>query len=63
MRRRALACAKARSRQRRRKYQIPEGILYSVGLTETGRKGSLYPYAMNIEGNPSLRTAFGARAF
>ena len=22
------------------KYQIPEGILYSVGLTETGRKGS-----------------------
>lgn len=32
------------------KYGIPEGILYSVGLTETGRKGSLYPYAMNIEG-------------
>jgi hypothetical protein len=23
------------------KYGIPEGILYSVGLTETGRKGSL----------------------
>ena len=32
------------------KYGIPEGILYSVGLTETGRKGSLQPYAMNIEG-------------
>ncbi len=32
------------------KYGIPEGILYSVGLTETGRKGSLYPYARNIEG-------------
>jgi soluble lytic murein transglycosylase-like protein len=32
------------------KYGIPEGILYSVGLTETGRKGSLYAYAMNIEG-------------
>ncbi len=32
------------------KYQIPPGILYSVGLTETGRKGSLQPYAMNIEG-------------
>ncbi|MGO8381426.1 lytic transglycosylase domain-containing protein, partial [Rhizobium ruizarguesonis] len=31
-------------------YGIPEGILYSVGLTETGRKGSLYPYAMNVEG-------------
>ncbi|NKN34816.1 lytic transglycosylase domain-containing protein [Agrobacterium sp. a22-2] len=32
------------------KYGVPEGILYSVGLTETGRKGSLQPYAMNIEG-------------
>lgn len=32
------------------KYQIPEGILYSVGLAETGRKGSLYPWALNIEG-------------
>lgn len=29
---------------------MPEGILYSVGLTETGRKGSLQPYAMNVEG-------------
>lgn len=33
-----------------RMYGIPEGILYSVGLTETGRKGSLSAYAMNIEG-------------
>lgn len=32
------------------RYGIPEGILYSVGLTETGRKGSLQPYALNIEG-------------
>lgn len=32
------------------KYGIPEGILYSVGLTETGRKGSLHPFALNIEG-------------
>lgn len=32
------------------KYGIPEGILYSVGLTETGRKGSLSVYAMNVEG-------------
>lgn len=43
------------------KYGIPEGILYSVGLTETGRKGSLYPYALNIEGKavfpPSERDA------
>lgn len=32
------------------KYNIPAGILYSVGLTETGRKGSLQPFALNIEG-------------
>lgn len=32
------------------KYGIPEGILYSVGLTETGNKGSLQPWALNIEG-------------
>lgn len=32
------------------KYRVPAGILYSVGLTETGRKGSLQPYALNIEG-------------
>jgi soluble lytic murein transglycosylase-like protein len=33
-------------------YKVPLGILYAVGLTETGRKGSLQPYAMNIEGQP-----------
>lgn len=33
-----------------RVYGVPPGILYSVGLTETGRKGALYPYALNIEG-------------
>ena len=32
------------------KYGVPAGILYSVGLAETGRKGSLQPYALNIEG-------------
>lgn len=32
------------------RYDIPAGILYAVGLTETGRKGSLQPYALNIEG-------------
>ena len=30
--------------------QVPLGVLYAVGLTETGRKGSLHPYALNIEG-------------
>lgn len=43
-------------------YGIPEGILYSVGLTETGRKGSLSPYALNVEGKAffpgSLQEAF-----
>ena len=32
------------------KYHVPEGILYSVGLTETGRRGSLQPWSLNIEG-------------
>ncbi|WEX08321.1 transglycosylase SLT domain-containing protein [Chelativorans sp. AA-79] len=32
------------------KYGVPAGILYAVGLTETGVKGSLQPYALNIEG-------------
>jgi hypothetical protein len=36
------------------KYGIPEGILYSVGLTETGRKGSLYPYALEHRGQAVL---------
>ena len=52
------------------KYDIPAGILYSVGLTETGRKGSLQPYALNIEGKAyfganreeALRTFEAARA-
>lgn len=29
---------------------VPLGILYAVGLTETGRKGSLHPYALNVDG-------------
>jgi soluble lytic murein transglycosylase-like protein len=29
---------------------IPLAVLYSVGLTETGAKGRLQPYAMNIDG-------------
>lgn len=30
--------------------QVPLGVLYAIGLTETGRKGSLHPFALNIEG-------------
>ena len=32
------------------RYGVPAGILYAVGLAETGRKGSLQAYALNIEG-------------
>ena len=30
--------------------RIPLGVLYAVALTETGRKGRLHPYALNVEG-------------
>jgi len=36
---------------------IPLGVLYSVGLTETGRGGHLQPYALNIEGKPVFSTS------
>ncbi len=29
---------------------VPLGILHAVGLTESGKKGSLHPYALNVEG-------------
>ena len=32
------------------KYQIPIALLYAVGLAESGRKGRLHPYALNVEG-------------
>lgn len=32
------------------KHGVPLGMLYAVGLTETGRGDSLRPYALNIEG-------------
>ena len=35
-------------------HKVPLGVLYAVGMTETGKKGSLHPYALNIEG----RTVF-----
>lgn len=31
-------------------FDVPVAVLYAVGLTETGRRGSLQPYAMNVEG-------------
>lgn len=41
------------------RYGIPEGILYSVGLTETGRRGSLQPYALNVEGKALFPASSG----
>jgi soluble lytic murein transglycosylase-like protein len=31
-------------------YGVPLSMLYAVGLTETGQRGSLQPYALNVEG-------------
>lgn len=33
-----------------REQDVPLGVLYAVGLTESGNKGALHPYALNIEG-------------
>ncbi|SHO63315.1 Transglycosylase SLT domain-containing protein [Pseudoxanthobacter soli DSM 19599] len=41
------------------RYGVPVAILYAVGLTETGRKGSLQPNAMNIEGKSYFATSRG----
>jgi len=32
------------------RHGVPEAILYAVGLTETGQRGSLHPNALNIAG-------------
>lgn len=32
------------------RYDVPLGVLHAVGMTETGRRGSLHPFAMNIAG-------------
>jgi soluble lytic murein transglycosylase-like protein len=47
------------------KYEVPLGVLYAVGLTESGRKESLQPHAMNIEGTAYFATsvADGLRRF
>lgn len=40
------------------RHHVPAGILYAVGLAETGRKGSLHEFALNIDG----RAVFAASA-
>jgi len=37
-------------------HDVPLPVLFAVGLTETGRRGTLHPYALNIAG----RSYFGA---
>ena len=46
------ACEREMARAAR-KHGVPLGMLYAVGLTETGRGDTLQPYALNIEGRPS----------
>ena len=46
-----------------RENAVPVGILYAVAMTETGQRGALNAYAMNIDGravfNKKLREASG----
>jgi soluble lytic murein transglycosylase-like protein len=39
------------------RHGIPLGVLYAVGLSETGRRGSLQPYALNIEGRAEFASS------
>lgn len=39
------------------KYNVPLGVLYAVGMTETGHKGSLHPFALNIAGKTVFATS------
>jgi soluble lytic murein transglycosylase-like protein len=38
---------------------IPVAVLYAVALTETGQRGELRAYAMNIEGRPAFNSTLG----
>ncbi|GAB6844615.1 soluble lytic murein transglycosylase-like protein [Methylorubrum rhodinum] len=38
------------------RHGVPLGMLYAVGLTESGKRGSLQPYAMNIGGRAYFGT-------
>ncbi len=39
------------------RYKIPLAVFYAVGLTETGRRGVLQPFTMNIDGRPSFSSS------
>jgi hypothetical protein len=36
---------------------VPLGVLYAVGMTETGKGGKLHPYALNIEGESVIESS------
>jgi len=42
--------------QAAKRYDVPLAVLYAVGMTETGRRGSLQPFALNLQG-PSFFAA------
>jgi hypothetical protein len=44
------------------KHGVPLGVLYAVGLTESGKRGSLQPYAMNIQGRAYFGTSSSTSA-
>jgi soluble lytic murein transglycosylase-like protein len=54
----AAACEREIGRAARM-HQVPVSVFYAVGLTETGRKGSLQAYAMNVEGRPYFAADVG----
>jgi hypothetical protein len=37
-----------------REHSVPVAVLYAVALTETGQRGDLHAYAMNIHGRPAF---------
>lgn len=39
-----------------RETDVPLAVLYAVALTETGQRGALHAYAMNIHGRPSFNS-------
>jgi soluble lytic murein transglycosylase-like protein len=45
----SLACEREMTRAAAQ-HGVPLNVLYSVGLTETGRRGELSPYDMNVDG-------------
>ncbi len=40
-----------------KRHGVPLGMLYAIGLTETGRRGKLHPWALNIHGRTVFATS------